>query len=157
MKHDLSNWLSLIKLDLWHEGYVEGVGYVKACTNSGDLDLFYSTDSEIDLRANGIPVSNGMVLIKSGLYAFKSSGGGSEYVLRFALRNAFDGSWEMRLCRLICVSNEPWVHQIQGNVKYRKLSQNVYQMTKRSPYELKDRGNYSVYGRQLPKPHKFKS
>jgi len=34
---------------------------------------------------------------------------------------------------------------------------NTYQMTKSKPYELRNRASFSVRGRELPQPRRFKS
>lgn len=149
MTYDIDTWLVLVKMSLWDFAYVKDVGYVKACNNN-EVDQCYFDDV-----CTGKQLSNNMVLLACDFLG--KQGNKEEYRLCFAVRHPFSGHWEQRLFQLVCQKHETWIQRVRNKDSVKHKNQNIYQMSKNSAFELKERRNFSVYGRELPSPRRFKS
>ncbi|GAF05249.1 hypothetical protein [Saccharicrinis fermentans] len=153
----LKDWLTQIKLNTWRCGQVEGVGYV-VLDDSMDVGFHYAWDMEdLALRSCGVALSAHLSLVKQLQISYSKARGVSEHRLWMAVRDVFSGEWEIRVYRLICLYKEDWIRDVTGVLRPGKNRYNAYQISKKHPFELKDRGNYAVYGKELPQSRRFKS
>lgn len=155
--YTLTDWFSAIKLGLWDQGYVDNVGYVKKYKNIL-YDIPQSPDFNYsELITCGISVSNQIILVKTDTLASYNNINKHEYLLSFAVRDVFTGNWSTTEYILRCYNKETWIQSVYPMARKSATKGNTHQMTKSKPYEIKNRATYSVRGRELPQPRRFKS
>lgn len=136
------DWLVMVKLNLWKKGYVDGVGYVKALNAMEQVRSLFGK-----LAAQSRYIKPHLVLMN-----YHRAQDNGCYNLCFAIHDVYTGMWDVRNYLLRSEGKGIWLEKPEN----KKVQSNIFQMVKSAPFELKDRGNYSVRGRQLPKPRGFK-
>jgi hypothetical protein len=156
MTYKLVDWLTQIKLNTWHSGHVEGVGFVK----SDNTDYFDNNGTgmvvDSDLHVCGITLAPHLSLIRHIDMGGSNIGKMREYRLWMAVRDVFSGNWEIRIYRLISRQNEGWIQAVDNSFKRKGNSWNATQISKMNPFNLKARGSYSIYGVELPKARRLR-
>ncbi|WP_075603035.1 hypothetical protein [Saccharicrinis aurantiacus] len=153
----LTDWFTAMKLDLWDRGYVDSVGYVKKSNSILVQKPKVSELNDLSWNEYGIAVSSHVFLTQTKHLSKFSHTKQQEYALTFAIRDVFSGEWSSCEYLLRCYNNEPWIQNVYGMAHKEAEKKNTYQMTKSKPYELRNRASFSVRGRELPQPRRFKS
>jgi len=156
MAYKLVDWLTHIKLNTWRSGHVQDVGYVKL--DDAEADLVYGwRDEDVELRSCGLALSTHLSLVKLVDLSDLKMRGASEHRLWMAVRDVFSGVWKVQSYRLTCLHKESWIREVKGQLKRGNHTSHIYQISKQRPFELKERGNFAVYGKELPQSRRFKS
>ncbi len=139
----IQDWFNRIKLGIWGQGHISDVGYAKKV-------LFQNPSSEVHIDNDlGIRLSNYLTLLS---YQQVAGGNNATYELCFAIKNYYTGLWRLENYCLYTEGKGLWLN----NKNKSKETSSLFQMSKDSPFELKERANFTVRGRELPKPRGFK-
>ncbi len=153
MQHTTDHWLGFVKLDIWKEGHVNGVGHVKL-----SKDALFGTKKQLfddDLFIPHTPVSNGVFLDEVTQQSSKTNYGGAIYKVIFKVHNKLQGNWETRSYTITTGKKDTWLQQLIGADKKISGSRDFI-LSRKTPFEKKISSNQSVFGFLLPKPKNFK-
>jgi len=156
MAYKLVDWFIQIKLNTWQAGHVDGVGFV-SLDRVRYLDDVEIGQEDVGLHVGGIALAPHLSLVRQFETGRINAGRLREYCVWMAVRDVFSGKWKIQVYRLISRQNEGWIREVGRKLKRKGSSHNVYEISKKKPFELKERGNYSVYGSELPQARRFKS